>query len=733
MPMIIDSIPKKEKDIISFINQYYTLNLSSYLNDIQVLRNTPEGSIALSKVYFSIQDYKSAIELIKKNRECFINDNSFFYKRMMYHIFSDYQSNKELINELIKSNQSDDDHLYLREKDTSVGKIEDEETDIFKKADLFLQNNEYRKFYDFVGEYKYPTSYQLIYYAYECYPSIRHELIEYFKENEKHVKLLDTDFYKSLNLKLLLKNNKTDFNVLKSLNKYNNKINAMLMNAIFNAGTSNDSVYRETKTILEVSGWNKFIGLGLVGMIHSNYLGDPYTLLKEFLPSDVDLKNGGALYSLGFIRQHFNEDKEFLSNFVTDDVLKGELVFGALLSLGLICSGGNVNENYHVTKIIMDKIGKIHTHELNDAMVKEGGLLSLGMTNLGTCNKKVISFLEKYSDDDHDRIKRNAGISLSLVHMGSKNRDVLRLLDDECPIERYCATLTVGSAFHGTGDLEILGKLLPFCSDVDEDVRRGAVFSIGMICCEDDEVLMDLLLLIGMNHCPRVRGSVALTLGMFLSGKSAIYKNHQNYNKVVDLLEVMLYDSNNLVVQQSCIGLGMLMCQSNSHFIKNYKRILEKINSLCLERDDNSGIKMGACIGRSFIGLAGECGVISVLNSFGKTDHIKLMGLVFFFNYWFSYQFLPFISLSVKYNGIFVLDEQLNLVPKQFNIYEKRSKFETELVKVPEKRSRRFKKKEVKLEYVVEEEDNYIIENGDKMSYGEMIYLGFDKTGIFFE
>lgn len=727
--MIIDTLPSKEKDIINFINQYYTVNLSAHLPNLQHLRKTPEGCISLAKIYFSIQDYKTAIELVISNKDYFVNDNSFFSKRILYHIFKDYSSYKPFIDEFLKNKESPDDILYLSEKNNESLT----EEDIHSKIDLLLNDKKYDEFYKLIKKVEYPMCYELMYYVYESFPFIRNELKEVLKNDSKLAELLDTSFYRNLNLKLLLKNNKTDFNVLRSLNKYNNKINAMLMNGIFNLGTSNDSVYRETKNILEVFSWNKFIGVSLIGMIHSNYMGDPYTLMKEFLPSDVDLKNGGALFSLGLIRQHHLEDKEFLSNFVNDDVLKGELIYGAMLGLGLNCIGKFDSENFNVEKIIMDKLDKTDDKDVNDSFVKEAGLIALGMVNLGSQKETVSKYLNEYFTNRHDRIKRNSGIALSLVQMGNKDKNLLSHLQLNCPIQRYCGTLIVGSAFMGTGDLEVLGKLIPMCSDVDEDVRRGAVFAVGMICSEDDELLMDLLLLVGMNHCPFVRSSVALTLGIFLSGKSQLYHQNEKYLKVVDLLEVMLYDSNNLLLQQACIGLGMLLCQSNSHFITNYKRIIERINLICLEREDNLGIKMGACLGRSFLGIGGECAAISVLNSFKKTDPVKLTGVLLFFNYWFYYQFMNFITLSVKYNGIFILDKELNLVDKKFEINEKRSKFETELVKIPEKKSRKFKKKEVKLDYVIEEDDNYVIENGDKMSYGEMKYVGLSSNGIFFE
>ncbi|RVD92308.1 26S proteasome regulatory complex [Tubulinosema ratisbonensis] len=728
--MIIDTLPTKEKDLLNFINQFYTVNLSSHLPNLQHLRDSPEGCIALAKIYFSIQDYKTAIELVINNKEHFVNDNSFFSKRILYHIFKDYDSYKSFIHEFLGKKENSDDFLYLTEKNC---KIEKEDENIFVKTDSLLKERKLNEFYEFVKKIEYPMSHELMYYVYESYPFIRNELAEIFKEEPKLAELLNSAFYKNLYLKFLLKNNRTDFNVLRSLNKYNNKFNAMLMNGIFNLGTSNDSVYRETKNILEVPSWNKYIGITLLGMIHANYVGDPYTLLKEFFPSDSDLKNGGALFCLGLIRQCNSDDREFVSNFLNDDALKGELVYGAMLGIGLNCVGKKQSENFNLEKTVMDKLDKTGCVDVNDSYVKEAGLISLGMINLGIKNEETIKYLSEYFTNKHDRLKRNAGLALSLVNMGSKDKDLLKMLKNNCSIQRYCATLIVGSAFMGTGDLDVLEKIIPMCSDVDEDVRRGAVFAVGMICSEDDDLLMELLILVGMNYCPRVRGAVAITLGLFLSGKSHEYYQNEKYLQVIDTLEVMMYEGHNLVVQQSCIGMGMLLCQSNSHYIKNYKRIVEKINRLCLVRDDNVGIKMGACLGRSFLGVGGECAVISVLNSFKKTDPIKLMGALLFYNYWFCYQFISFITLAVKYNGIFILDKDLNLVEKKFQVNEKRSRFDTELVKIPDKKSKKFKKKEVKLEYVIEEDDNYVIENGDKMSYGEMKYLGLSKNGMSFE
>ncbi|KAL0265669.1 UNVERIFIED_CONTAM: hypothetical protein PYX00_011383 [Menopon gallinae] len=764
IPSVLESVSTKES--IDFINKNYAVIgpfMAPHLESLQALNATAEGRVALSKIYFSLQRYDEAISCLEG--VSLRDDGSFFYNRMMFWIMDRYHPPQEmnvdalgylfekgrfeeikkcrdfsLISRLIRKERA----FYNWVRDNCEVWGDNSVDALYLKIDALSKKRDTRALQALVDAQQYPLNYVLSYYLFDNYPFISRCL--------QGNSLLNGSFQKQVYLNFLAKNNKTDFNFLNSLGRHNNKFDSriitLLSNSIMNMGTTNDSLYRlNTDLIANSKPWNRFIGTAVLGNIHvSNE--NPYEILQKYLPNEGDLKRGGSLLALGFINklECRDEDIEFFSTFLADKNLSGEIQYGAALGLGLVAMGScnaNVLENY--LKLL---------HSMSVLIVREGVLISIGMINAGQAHEGRVGrcapqdahggeggagkdtvdghkegksaedllnicegiLLEICRESEHERESRAAGIGLALSVIGTERLFPV-LVQDKNEVARYSGALALGASFAGTGNLEIISKLLDLTNDCDDNVKRAAVFGLGLVCSADRSLLLNILKPLATSYSPSVRATVALSLGLFMSGTGDL--------EASNVVEALLYDNSSLVVQQAGIGLGLLLMQCNSHINPNFKRMVERLNRLTIERAEDCSFKFGAVLGRAMMEAGGTNIVISVLNSMNLVETSRVVGAVLFFQYWFWYPFLPFISLCMKHTGFFVFDENLKHASQEVVVNEKKSRFDYEHIRIEEpKKHRRFKRKEQqapkKAPVVVEEEDSYVIKSGDRMSLHEL-------------
>jgi 26S proteasome regulatory subunit N2 len=116
-----------------------------------------------------------------------------------------------------------------------------------------------------------------------------------------------------LNLEFLYRNNHTDKSVL---NKIRDSLEARssifhssvtFANAFMNAGTTNDTFFRENLDWLgKAVNWSKFSATAALGVIHRGNITQGQKLLDPYLPKDSvssgsHYEQGGSLYALGLI------------------------------------------------------------------------------------------------------------------------------------------------------------------------------------------------------------------------------------------------------------------------------------------------------------------------------------------------------------------------------------------------------------------------------------------------
>jgi 26S proteasome regulatory subunit N2 len=116
-----------------------------------------------------------------------------------------------------------------------------------------------------------------------------------------------------LNLEFLYRNNHTDKAVLNkirdSLEARNSIFHSSVTfaNAFMNAGTTNDTFFRENLDWLgKAVNWSKFSATAALGVIHRGNITQGQKLLEPYLPKDSvstgsHYEQGGSLYALGMI------------------------------------------------------------------------------------------------------------------------------------------------------------------------------------------------------------------------------------------------------------------------------------------------------------------------------------------------------------------------------------------------------------------------------------------------
>ena len=784
---VLQNISSEES--VEFLHKNYDIVgpfMGPYLEDLQVLRESEHGRLALSKIYFSLRMHEHAMDCLRGTT--LRDDQSFFYRRMLFIITDRYFPQRKIDGNALG-------YLFSRRKYQEIMQVEDfglisslarrerafyswvvenyeiwedksAET-LFFKIDNLARRGDVDALQLLVDNARYPASHEVSYYMYENYPFLSRLL----KGND----IVDGSLQRRTYLDFLAKNNRTDFNFLNNLGRYNNKFDSrvvtVLSNSIMNMGTTNDSLYRlNTDLILNTKPWNRFIGIASIGNIH---LGNenPYEILQKYLPNEGDLKRGGSLFALGLIkRMEFKvEDVQFFSTFLADRSLGGEIHYGAALGLGVVAMGSLDVE-------ILEGLIK-HIQQKSELNVREGLLLSIGMVSAGhaasppgverkgecgacddadarKCTKDAegpcrqedprknpggrsrdemvrlceAMLLEMCRESEHEREAMSAGIGFVLSVIGTE-RMLPDLVQDKNEVVKYCGALATGAAFVGTGDLEVVSQLLDLTNDGDDNVKRAAVFGIGLVCSADAGLLLSLLRPLAGSHCPSIRATVALTLGFFMCGTGDM--------EASNVIEALLYDTSSLVVQQAGLGLGFLLMQCNSHINRNFRRMVEKLNSLTTERAEDCSFKFGAVLGRSLMGAGGTNVVFSVLNAMNRVETSRVVGAVLFFQYWFWYPLFPFVSLCMKPTGFFVFDENLCLVDHEIRVGTKRSAFDYECIKIEEpRRQRRFKRREApqpkEVPRALEEAESYVIKSGGRMSIHEMKTCGLSDLRFIF-
>ena len=480
-----------------------------------------------------------------------------------------------------------------------------------------------------------------------------------------------------LNLEFLYRNNRTDHSILNkvrdSLEGRNSIFHSAVTfcNAFMNQGTTNDKFFRDNLEWLgKAVNWSKFTATAALGVMHRGNLSQSRKLLEPYLPRAGGLgsgsvySQGGALYAYGLIHANHGADAlEYLKTQFAqseDEVLQ----HGGALGLGIAGMATGDNETFDKLKDILFQ---------DSALNGEAVGLAMGLIMLGTGNTKAIEDMITYAHETtHEKIVRGVAMGMALIMYGrQEGADVLieGLLNDPDPTLRYGGIMTVALAYCGTGSNKAIRKLLHVAvSDVNDDVRRIAVMSLGFILFRKPGSVPRMVELLSESYNPHVRYGSAMALGISCAGTGL--------DEAIDLLEPMMKDPTDFVRQGALISLAMIMVQQNEVINPKVASIRKTLKKVVGDRHEDAMTKFGAALALGIIDAGGRNCTIGLQTQTGNLNMAGIVGMAVFTQYWYWFPFTHFLSLSFSPTSIIGLDHDLEIPDFKFHCATRQSLFD---------------------------------------------------------
>ncbi|KAI4862690.1 26S proteasome regulatory complex, non-ATPase subcomplex, Rpn2/Psmd1 subunit [Hypoxylon rubiginosum] len=481
-----------------------------------------------------------------------------------------------------------------------------------------------------------------------------------------------------LNLEFLYRNNHTDLSILNkvrdSLEGRNSIFHTAVTfcNAFMNQGTTNDKFFRDNLEWLgKAVNWSKFTATAALGVIHRGNLSQSRKLLEPYLPRGAGgisggspYSQGGALYAYGLI--HANHGAGALDYLKTQFVAAEEEVIqhGGALGLGLAGMASGNEEIFENLKAVL---------YADSALNGEAVGLAMGLIMLGTGNVKALEDMVAYAHEtSHEKSVRGLALGMSLIMYGQQEgADVMieGLLNDPDPTLRYGGIMTVAMAYCGTGSNKAIRKLLHVAvSDVNDDVRRIAVMSLGFILFRKPGSVPRMVELLSESYNPHVRYGSAMALGISCAGTGL--------DEAIDLLEPMMKDPTDFVRQGALIALAMIMIQQNEVMNPKVASIRKTLKKVVGDRHEDAMTKFGAALALGIIDAGGRNCTIGLQTQTGNLNMAGIVGMAVFTQYWYWFPFTHFLSLAFSPTSIIALDHDLDIIDVKFHCATKPSLFD---------------------------------------------------------
>lgn len=480
-----------------------------------------------------------------------------------------------------------------------------------------------------------------------------------------------------LNTEFLYRNNRADMSILTkvrdSLEARNSIFHTALTfcNAFMNQGTTNDRFFRDNLDWLgKAVNWSKFTTTASLGVIHRGNLTQSQRLLEPYLPRYASVGNGspfsqgGALYAYGLI--HANHGSDALDYFKMHFGQAEEEVIqhGGALGLGIAGMATGDAEAFEKLKEVLFQDSAINGEAVG---------LAMGLIMLGTGNVKALEDMITYAHETtHEKIVRGVAIGMALIMYGrQEGADALieGLLSDPDPTLRYGGIMTVAMAYCGTGSNKAIRKLLHTAvSDVNDDVRRIAVMSLGFILFRKPGSVPRMVELLSESYNPHVRYGSAMALGISCAGTGL--------DEAIDLLEPMMKDPTDFVRQGALISLAMIMVQQNEVMNPKVSSIRKTLRRVVGDRHEDAMTKFGAALALGIIDAGGRNCTIGLQTQTGNLNMTGIVGMAVFTQYWYWFPFTLFLSLSFSPTAVIGLDHDLEIPDFRFHCAARQSLFD---------------------------------------------------------
>ncbi|KAH0504995.1 26S proteasome non-ATPase regulatory subunit 1 [Microtus ochrogaster] len=443
----------------------------------------------------------------------------------------------------------------------------------------------------------------------------------------KMIKILSGEMAIELHLQFLIRNNNTDLMILKNT-KGHEKEALQLMATYLPKDTSPGSAYQEGG------------GLYALGLIHANHGGDIIDYLLN------QLKNA------------------------SNDIVR----HGGSLGLGLAAMGTARQDVYDLLKTNLYQ---------DDAVTGEAAGLALGLVMLGSKNAQAIEDMVGYAQEtQHEKILRGLAVGIALVMYGRmEEADALieSLCRDKDPILRRSGMYTVAMAYCGSGNNKAIRRLLHVAvSDVNDDVRRAAVESLGFILFRTPEQCPSVVSLLSESYNPHVRYGAAMALGICCAGTGN--------KEAINLLEPMTNDPVNYVRQGALIASALIMIQQTEITCPKVNQFRQLYSKVINDKHDDVMAKFGAILAQGILDAGGHNVTISLQSRTGHTHMPSVVGVLVFTQFWFWFPLSHFLSLAYTPTCVIGLNKDLKVSTAVLSITAKAKKKEKEKEKKEEEK-----------------------------------------------
>ncbi|RDW81374.1 proteasome regulatory particle base subunit RPN2 [Aspergillus mulundensis] len=469
-----------------------------------------------------------------------------------------------------------------------------------------------------------------------------------------------------LNMEFLHRNSRVDIAILNKLRDTLEARNSIFHSAItisngfMYAGTAQDKFFRDNLEWLgKAVNWSKFTATAALGVIHRGNLSQGQRLLQPYLPKENSIdgvgntgslySQGGSLYALGLI---YANHGGMAVDYIRDQFKKAtEEVIQHGGALGLGVAGMATGDE----GIYEDLRNVLYT---DSALNGEAVGLAMGLVMLGTGNMKVLEDMIQYAHDtQHEKIVRGLAMGMALIMYGRQEAAdelINGLLGDPDPTLRYGGIMTIALAYCGTSSNKAVRKLLHVAvSDVNDDVRRVAVLSLGFILFRKHQSVPRMVELLSESYNPHVRYGAAMALGISCAGTGL--------DEAIDLLEPMLKDSTDFVRQGALIALAMVLVQQNESMNPRVSSLRKTMMKMVSDRHEDAMAKFGCAIALGIIDAGGRNCTISLQTQTGNLNMPGIVGAAVFLQYWYWFPLTHFLSLSFTPTSVIGVDQKLEV------------------------------------------------------------------------
>jgi len=475
---------------------------------------------------------------------------------------------------------------------------------------------------------------------------------------EKLDTVLCGEYTIKLHLQFLIKNNKTDMLILKNTkDAVRNSVchsATVIANGYMHCGTTSDQFLRDNlEWLAKSTNWAKFTATASLGVVHKGHESDALALMAQYLPRDSaggsPYSEGGGLYALGLIHtNHGGNILEYLLNQLKD-ATDEQNRHGGCLALGLAAMGTARSDIYEQLKSNL---------YLDDAVAGEAAGIAMGLVMLGTKSAGAIEDMVTYAkESQHEKILRGLAVGIALTMYGREEEAdplIESLQRDKDPILRWSAMYTIAMAYAGTGNNQAIRKLLHVAvSDVNDDVRRTAVTSLGFILFRTPEQCPSVVSLLSESYNSHVRYGAAMALGIACAGTGL--------KEAMVLLEPLINDPVNYVRQAALISSALILIQQTEHTSSKVKSTRETYSKVISDKHEDVMAKFGAILAQGVIDAGGRNMTVALQSRTGHMNMEAVVGLLVFQQFWYWFPLSHFLSLAFTPTAIIGLNSDLKM------------------------------------------------------------------------